>query len=67
MRLILDSIDEILEDSDSEMEDDSHSQTKKKKSSSAGNKKSSVPAWLRDDSNDITDFLDANAAKNIVG
>ena len=49
------------------MEEDSPSQTKKKKSSSAGNKKSSVPAWLRDDSNDITDFLDANAAKNIVG
>lgn len=57
------SINEILEDSDSEMEDDSQSSTKKKSS----NKKSSVPAWLKDDSDDITDFLDAGAAKNIIG
>lgn len=60
------SIDELLQDSDSELGED----PKESGNKNSGRKQKStggLPAWLRDDSDDITDFLDSKAAKNIVG
>lgn len=62
--VVISSIDELLQDSDSEPEDDSGQSNKK---SSRKQKSGTIPAWLRDDAEDITDFLDSNAAKNILG
>ncbi|XP_067934576.1 RRP12-like protein [Watersipora subatra] len=57
------SVDELLQDSDSEIESapDEAKKSRKKQRAAA-----SLPAWLKDDGDDITDFLDSNAAKNIV-
>jgi len=60
--LFLFSIDELLRDSDSEMETDDAAGGQNKKAKSAV----TVPTWLRDDSDNITDFLDKSAAKNII-
>ena len=50
------SIDELLEDSDSE-DESSKAKTGLKKS---------IPAWLRDDTDEITDFMDTSSSRNIV-
>ena len=62
------SIDELLEDTDSEMEDDSKEKKKKKqhaKTSKAPEK--GGKAWLHEGDSEIMDFMDVSAAKKVMG
>lgn len=62
------SIEDILRDTDSEVEDDE--ETKKKKNQKpAKSKKSGSNTWLKEggDEEDIIDFLDPSVAKKVLG
>ena len=61
------SINELLEDTDSEMEDDSKDKKKKPHAKSSKAPEKGGKAWLHEgDSEEIMDFMDINAAKKVM-
>lgn len=55
------SLEEILADSDQEFSDSDNESTKGPK------RKSKKKAWIQEDGDNIVDFIDPTAAKNISG
>ncbi|KAL4231185.1 pre-rRNA processing protein [Mactra antiquata] len=61
------SIDDLLKDSDSELEDDKTEKSKVKKQKTKVVAKETGKAWLHEgDDDDITDFMDTSAAKKVM-
>ena len=62
------SFEELLPDTDSEMDDDEDDKGKKKKGAGSEVKQKGVAAWLREDmEEDIIDFMDPGVSKKILG
>ena len=63
--MLVESVDELIQSSESEMEDLMEEPTSKK-SRRAAREETRSKAWLKEDE-DIVDFLDPSAARKVVG
>ncbi|CAC5426030.1 RRP12 [Mytilus coruscus] len=60
------SVEELLRDSDSEMEDDDNKKSRGQKSKKNKDSIKAKLAWLQEGADDIVDFLDTNASKKVM-
>lgn len=61
------SVEELLRESDSEMEDDDNKKSRGQKSKKNKDSIKAKLAWLQEGADDIVDFLDTNASKKVMG
>jgi len=66
MFLLVESVDELIQSSDSEPDEDLIDEPAVKKSRRVTQEERRSKAWLKEDE-DIVDFLDPSAARKVVG